>query len=80
MPTLRQYVQDYINDLQPLLNASQDDQAFLKAVEKKWPNEDDLRCSFVVACQDELQLCLGDHGGENDNSTDINVLTGKQMF
>jgi hypothetical protein len=79
MNIVREYVQDYINELQSLLDTTQDDAAFIKAVEEKWPKEDDLRCSFVVACQNDLQPRLGDQSGEPDGSSTKNVLVGKQM-
>jgi hypothetical protein len=67
MSSLRDDIQNFINDLQDLLNQHQDDQAFVDAVKQKWSNEDDLRRGFIISCQEQGGLRLLDEGGEEDD-------------
>lgn len=77
MTSLRDDIQNYINDLQNLLNQHQDDQAFVDAVKQKWSNEDDLRHSFIVSCQEEGGLRLLDESGEEDDYSRPNEPVGR---
>jgi len=61
MSALNEYLQTFVNDLQPLLNA-QDDEALVAGVQEKWPDENDLRRNFVIACQTKVDPLRGKKG------------------
>lgn len=77
MSSLRDDIQNYINDLQNLLNQHQDDEAFVDAVKEKWSNKHDFRRSFIIACQKTGGLRLLDEGGEENGDSRPNEPVGR---
>ena len=76
MASLRHYLQNYLHDLQTLLNNTADEESLLKAAQEKWPESDDLRQAFLLACRQEI-IRLGDEGGEENNQGRENILRGR---
>ena len=77
MSSLCDDIQNFINDLQGLLDQHQDDQAFVDAVKEKWSNKHDFRRSFIIACQKTGGLRLLDDSGEKDDDSRPNEPVGK---
>jgi len=75
MATLREEVQKSLNELQKLLDESEDDAPFLKAVKEKWPNKVGACYDFVGyhLPEEATRSLLGDEeegqssGEERDN-------------
>lgn len=76
MASLHHYIQDYLNDLQDLLNNTTDDESLIQAAQAKWPEADDLRQAFLVACRKET-IRLGDEGGQEIGQGRVNILRGR---
>jgi hypothetical protein len=79
MTTLREKVQKSIDELQELLNKSEDDAAFLKAVKEKWPDEVDPGY-ILVECHlpEDGTRRLEDEEGEPSDEERGNVLIPKR--
>jgi hypothetical protein len=86
MSALNEYLQTFVNDLQPLLNAHQDNEGLITAAKEKWPDENDLRRNFVIACQTEVNPLRGkkglpgliDTGGGDDDGGRENEPVGRR--
>jgi len=77
MISLRDEVQQSINELQALLEKHQEDDAFLKAVKNKWDDEDNVCRVFVLSHLKEAKRLAADNSGCADDSGRKNVPISK---
>jgi hypothetical protein len=66
MTTLHAFIQEYINDLQALLDKYPDEVAFINAAEKKWDTHDS-RLTFIFNMRHALSTHSKDMGGTEDS-------------
>ena len=77
MITLRDEVQQSLNALLELLETYQDDDAFLKAVKKKWDDENNVCHVFVLSHLKEAKRLAADNSGCSDDKGRKNVPISK---
>jgi len=77
MNKLHAYLENYVNDLQVLLEQHQDDDGLIKGVKEKWQDKNDLRRAFVMVCRDKITRLEDESGDETGKDKRVNVLNGK---
>lgn len=76
MTTLRENIQNSLNELQQLLNQTQDDDSFDNAVKEKWPDSSQAERIFVKIQRPEAES-LGSERGRPSGTERDNVAVSK---
>jgi len=80
--TVHDFIQKYIDELQPLLNEHADDDALQAAMQEKWANEKDPRHALFFSVRrwlSEEEQRLKSEGGDASGSDRPNEPTPKTL-